>query len=75
MLREVPVTSISIRMVSFVIGLRGVANFGEFVVGAIENPTAHHSDMSLYRTKVFNKHALIVKWMSELDELREHLSV
>jgi uncharacterized membrane protein YuzA (DUF378 family) len=69
MLREIPVTAISNEMVFFVIGLREVANYGEFVANAIESRTVHQPDWLSYRSKAFANHELLVRWMKELDEL------
>lgn len=75
MLREIPVTAISNQMVFFVIGLREVANFGEFVTNSIENPVSHRFDILDFRRKIFVNHDLIVRWMKELNDLEAHLKV
>lgn len=69
MLRELPVTAISNEMVFFVIGLREVANYGEFVSGAIEDGTFQQYNSVSYRDKISANHSLLVRWMAELDEL------
>ncbi|MCX4217444.1 hypothetical protein MKZ87_07305 [Pseudomonas sp. MCal1] len=71
MLREIPVTAISNQMVIFVIGLREVANFGEFVSGTIHNPMLDPLDIHGIRNKVLANRQLIMRWMNELDELEE----
>jgi hypothetical protein len=69
MLREIPVTAISNEMVFFVIGLREVANYGEFVANAIEAGMVNQTDALSYRSKVVANHELLIRWMKELEGL------
>ena len=73
MLREMPVTAISSQMVYFIIGLREVANYGEFVSStfyAAANDSA--GNLSRYR-KISTNRKLIEAWMEELSVLEDDL--
>lgn len=71
MLREIPVTAISNQMVIFVIGLREVANFGEFVSEKINDPRLSRLDIINLREKVLANRGLIKEWMTMLDEMAD----
>lgn len=73
MLREIPVTAISSQMVYFIIGLREVANYGEFVSStlyAAANDSA--GNISRHR-KISTNRKLIEAWMEELSVLEDDL--
>lgn len=73
MLREIPVTAISNQMVIFVIGLREVANFGEFVSQTIHTPLLGVLEIHELRKKVLANRELIERWMNELDEFADEV--
>lgn len=69
MLREIPVTAISSQMVYFIIGLREVANYGEFVSATIFGASLDQTVNFRRQRKIKANRQLIERWMSELDAL------
>ncbi|WP_438301638.1 hypothetical protein [Pseudomonas sp. NMS19W] len=70
MLREIPVTALSNEMVHFLVALREVSNFGEFIA---EKLTQYPEPIILLDVvnKVKANAALIDRWMKELDLLEQ----
>lgn len=73
MLREIPVVAISNQMVHFLIGLREVANYGEFVSEVIGNRRLDSRQSIHVHNKVLANLELIAKWLEELDSLEADL--
>jgi len=71
MLREIPVTAISSQMVYFIIGLREVANYGEFVSATLHSPTNDSVSTRSRQDKISRNRQLIEKWMEELSALED----
>ena len=68
MLREIPVTALSNEMVHFLVGLREVSNYGEFIAETLSQfPEPIISEDTFKRIKGQSK--LIDRWMEELGEL------
>lgn len=75
MLREIPVTAISSQMVYFIIGLREVANYGEFVSSTLHTPANDSTENILRHKKISSKRELIERWMDELSVLQDDVRV
>jgi hypothetical protein len=71
MLREIPVVAISNQMVYFIIGLREVANYAEFVATVMEKSSMDAMQATLVRNKIIANIDLIKVWITELDDLEE----
>ncbi|MBT1262536.1 hypothetical protein KHP07_19380 [Pseudomonas sp. VS40] len=69
MLREIPVTAISSQMVYFIIGLREVANYGEFVSATLYDVSREPAINFRRWKKISANRQLIERWMEELDTL------
>lgn len=69
MLREIPVTAISSQMVYFIIGLREVANYGEFVSATLYDVSREPVIDFRRWKKISANRQLIERWMEELDTL------
>lgn len=73
MLREIPVTAISSQMVYFIIGLREVANYGEFVSATLYSPTNDSAGYNSRHKKISHNRKLIETWMEELSALEDQV--
>ena len=73
MLREIPVTAISSQMVYFIIGLREVANYGEFVSATLYSPANNSAGNYSRHNKISRNRKLIEKWMEELSALEDEV--
>jgi len=73
MLREIPVVAISNQMVYFIIGLREVANYAEFVSKALANRSLDTLQIYSIREKILSNIELIKGWLTDLDDLEEEL--
>lgn len=73
MLREIPVTALSNEVVHFMVGLRELANYGEYAGMQIDK--AVHAPQDLYdiqkRTKANAE--LIQRWLDELSEIEQEI--
>ncbi|UXZ20688.1 hypothetical protein KZH41_19415 [Pseudomonas sp. YeP6b] len=69
MLREIPVTAISSQMVYFIIGLREVANYGEFVSATLYDVSPEPAINFRRWKKISANRQLIERWMEELATL------
>lgn len=73
MLREIPVVAISNQMVYFIIGLREIANYAEFVSVIMEKPSLETLQVINIRNKIIANINLIKGWLADLDDLEEEL--
>lgn len=73
MLREIPVTAISSQMVYFIIGLREVANYGEFVSSTLYDEAMGVSANYDRQRKISFNRKLIERWMGELSTLEDEI--
>jgi hypothetical protein len=69
MLRELSVVALSVEMVHFMVGMREIANYGEFAAGFLDNPLLVVSPDVL--KKLDNHTKLLQKWIDELDDLEQ----
>lgn len=73
MLREIPVVAISNQMVYFIIGLREIANYAEFVSEIMQKPSLESLQVIHIRNKILANIDLIKVWLADLDDLEEEL--
>ncbi|WP_143515181.1 hypothetical protein [Pseudomonas putida] len=71
MLREIPVTSISNEVVHFLVGLREIANYGEYAAGVVLQ--GGYYDESPIIKKANANVALIDRWIEELELLEQDI--
>ncbi|MFJ7811132.1 hypothetical protein ACIQYQ_09860 [Pseudomonas asiatica] len=69
MLREMAVVDLSVAMVHFVVGLREVANYGEFAGSQIERFELNRSITPDVPNQLRANISLMKRWVAELDEL------
>lgn len=69
MLREMAVVDLSVAMVHYVVGLREVANYGEFVGAQVERFELYRSITPDVSKQIRSNIVLMKRWVAELDEL------
>ncbi|XSS65435.1 hypothetical protein ACP9OK_10875 [Pseudomonas sp. B11] len=74
MLREIPVTAISNEMVHFLVGLREVSNYGEFLSGLMDYPNPSLVFSLEIIDKVDANVSLVGRWVEELELLENSIT-
>ncbi|HDS1682128.1 TPA: hypothetical protein QEM39_003704 [Pseudomonas putida] len=73
MIKEIPVTSLSNSMVHFLVGLREITNYGEFIALQLTEYPTHLDNVNRVRAEVASGVALIQRWCEELELLEDDI--
>ncbi|MDC7825302.1 hypothetical protein PQS90_09080 [Pseudomonas sp. BLCC-B13] len=73
MLREIPVTALSNELVHFMVGLREVANYGEYSGLQLDKLAPGHREFVTIQSQSLANVELLQRWMDELFSLESYV--